>query len=120
MDTIKTTLRGVPTAWTMRTPFDCNGTLRGTWINSEYQRQRLTRDFEHFAKDTEAHENPFGRLPLDWGRELVDAMNNNGPIFVVYSYETPIAWVDSDNVEIKIPVKYSATTSKHMGKLYKV
>lgn len=51
----------------------------------------------------------FGALPADWHRALSDA----DPVYVVWSYRTPIAWVASDG-EVTIPdVTYSPTTTQH-------
>lgn len=38
--------------------------------------------------------------------------------YVVWSYNTPIAWVTSDGVPYRVGQKFSLTTSKHQGKLY--
>jgi hypothetical protein len=51
-----------------------------------------------------------GRLPSEWR----DAFKTNDHDYVVYSYCTPIAWVD--NGVATIPnVKYSQTTSCHQS-----
>lgn len=77
-------------------------------------------------KDCLAHREPFvtsgalrartgtigsGRLPRvdEYFHSLSRAQ------YVVYSYDTPIAWVD-ENGEVRIPdEKYSITTSRHQG-----
>jgi hypothetical protein len=59
-----------------------------------------------------------GRLPSEYVKELRSALDNQDVIYIVYSYATPIAWVLKDGTEVKPPVKYSVTTSKHQGKLY--
>lgn len=89
-------LRDVPAKWQAREPFQThNGTLTG----------------ENFVSS-------YGRLPGEWTKELLNAVNHNDVIYVVYSYTTPIAWVLKDGTEVQPPVKYSVTTSKHQGKLY--
>lgn len=40
-----------------------------------------------------------------------------GPVYVVYSYNTPIAWVDWLGEVHQSPYKYSVTTTQHMGQL---
>lgn len=53
-----------------------------------------------------------GRLPQEFWANLATAP------YVVYSYETPIAWLNSRNVEWVAPdVKYSRTTSAHQSKI---
>ena len=39
----------------------------------------------------------------------------NSAEYVVYSYQTPIAWWTSRNGWVRPPVKYSRTTSRHQG-----
>lgn len=122
-DIVTTTLAGVPALWSKRVPFDCNGTLRAVVIDSEYQKNRLSRDyndFRHSTCDTDDPSNPFGKLSKDLGWDLVSDMLYDGPIYVVYSYDTPIAWVTASGKEVKPAVQYSASTSKHLGRLYKV
>lgn len=119
-DIVTTTLTGVPALWSKRVPFDCNGTLRAVVIEKgKYQMERLVTEFRRFRKDPENETNPFGQLPVQYGAELINALIDNAQTYVVYSYDTPIAWLDNGE-EVKPPVKYSATTSKHLGKLYKV
>jgi hypothetical protein len=119
-DIVTTTLSGVPALWSKRVPFDCNGTLRAVVIEKgSYQANRLTGEFWKYETSRNEDDNPFGKLPMEWGWKLVDALLDNAQVYVVYSYETPIAWV-SNGEEVKPSVKYSATTSKHLGKLYKV
>jgi len=63
------------------------GNVRGEWINqpADIERGQLPRDVE---------------LP-EWG-----------PVFVVFSYRTPIAWWCGDTWTMPT-VKYSATTTNH-------
>lgn len=93
---VKATLRDVPALWRSRTPFDCNGTLRG-----------FDRDYASL-----------GMLDDRWAAEYTKAATAGEIAFVVLSYSTPIAWVLRDGTEIKISQKFSVTTSKHQGKLY--
>ena len=116
---VKTTLRGVPALWSKRIPFDCNGTLRAVVIETgSYQAVRLAKQFGTFAESPESRDNPFGQLPVIHGQALVNDMVDDGPIYVVYSYQTPIAWVTKSGTEVHPPVRYSVTTSKHQGKLH--
>ena len=56
---------------------------------------------------------PVGQLPDDYARRLLVDVRNYGPVFVVFSYATPIAWIDA-NGDATIPdVKYSVTTTRH-------
>lgn len=41
-----------------------------------------------------------------------------GITYVVYSYETPIAWVRADGHVHYVEQRFSPTTSKHQGMLY--
>jgi len=41
-----------------------------------------------------------------------------GSSYAVYSYGTPIAWLNEDGVWICPDVKYSVTTSKHQGRIF--
>lgn len=62
-----------------------------------------------------------GQLPGEhWARLCADRDDNGGALYVVYSYATPIAWY-STAWGWRVPdVRYSVTTSKHQGKLYRV
>ncbi|QKY79994.1 hypothetical protein PQD13_gp82 [Gordonia phage Clawz] len=52
-----------------------------------------------------------GDLPPQWSKELSVV---DGPLYVVFSYRTPIAWRTHDRIVIP-PVKYSATTTRHQN-----
>lgn len=61
------------------------------------------------------------RLPENYRQEFNAAAHAGRVVYVVWSYNTPIAWVldDVTTGEVVIPpVKYSVTTSKHQGALY--
>jgi len=59
-----------------------------------------------------------GQLP----REHLDALiaaHKAGTVYVVFSYETPIAWYSYATETWTIPnVKYSITTTQHQGRVY--
>jgi hypothetical protein len=117
MEIVKTTLSGVSTLVAKRVPFDCNGTLRGTVIDKgSYQMERLVTEFRRYRRDPDNERNPFGKLALRFGAELINSLIDSQKVFVIYSYETPIAWTDKDGGWIIPDVSYSATTSKHIGK----
>jgi hypothetical protein len=52
-----------------------------------------------------------GRLPNEWRHRLID----DAPVYVVWSYGTPIAWVTSAGTPVVPDVKYSTTTSAHQS-----
>jgi hypothetical protein len=58
---------------------------------------------------------PLGELPPEFRAELSNAVKADGRgVFVVYSYETPIGWVNADATRMTVPdVRYSVTTSRH-------
>lgn len=58
--------------------------------------------------------NDFGILPAQYVRPLRDSIRDHNLDYVVYSWETPIAWHD-DYGWHNPPVKYSATTSAHQS-----
>jgi hypothetical protein len=45
-------------------------------------------------------------------------MQRLGITYVVYSYNTPIAWVLKDGTVHRVTQKFSVTTTQHQGKLY--
>lgn len=54
-----------------------------------------------------------GRLPSEWLARLeADHKSDNGIMYMVYSYRTPIAWVLGDGSVTVPAVKYSVTTSR--------
>lgn len=50
-----------------------------------------------------------GYLPPYWRQRFQDDM----PVYAVYSYGTPIAWVTRHGVKVYPPVTYSKTTARH-------
>lgn len=97
---LKTNRRTTTRAFQDRQEFDnSTGSLRGRWIRDG----RITRT---------------GQLPDEYLRELRTALSR-GDVFVVWSYETPIAWVEADTGTVTKPgIRYSQTTSCHQGLLY--
>ena len=60
-----------------------------------------------------------GYMPDEWvERFRADRAAHNGVLYIVRSYDTPIAWAAAsvDDVLLTVPnVGYSATTSQHQG-----
>jgi hypothetical protein len=52
----------------------------------------------------------YGRLPQEWVERFKSAETN----YVVYSYQTPIAWHERDGW-VMPPVSYGMTTTGHQG-----
>lgn len=65
---------------------------------------RARREFQGYGEYE-----PFDDIDID---ELMAAT------YVVYSYETPIAWRLRSGAWIKNGTRYSATTAKHQGKVF--
>ena len=72
---------------TNRKPFRSAASLRGGWRSGSW-----------------------GWLPKEWQ----DAFYDDDPDYVVYSYDTPIAW-HGNRGWIVPPVKYSVTTTRHQS-----
>lgn len=51
----------------------------------------------------------FGQLPQEYWASARNAQ------YLIYSYQTPIAWVDSDGVWFVPDVRYSVTTTNHQS-----
>lgn len=83
-------------------PFRTSGSLRGEkWDRSMVERRDL------------------GALNTEEGnRFMVDFLA--GIAYVVWSYETPIAWVRQDGVVYRVAQRFSVTTSKHQGMMYRL
>lgn len=54
-----------------------------------------------------------GRLPEEWVDAYRSDRESPGISYVVYSYNTPIAWVRVDGRTIVPDVGYSVTTTRH-------
>lgn len=98
MSTVKTgTQRTLPALLSQRVECkNSNGSVRGT------------RDFSGV-----------GRLPSEYVEMIRAALDAGRVRYVVYSYATPIAWVEAgvtgEPVWIVPDTRYSVTTSKHQG-----
>lgn len=54
----------------------------------------------------------FGQLP----REYAEEIKSEHVVYIVFSYQTPIMWFDSETGKWRFPrVTYSRTTSKHQS-----
>jgi len=56
----------------------------------------------------------FGQLPEPFRTELCDARDRGTLAYVVYSYATPIAWLDRGAWTVP-GVRYSVTTTNHQS-----
>ena len=56
-----------------------------------------------------------GQLPRAWADAYQQSYDADALVYVVYSYQTPIAWVTRAGVAVIPDVKYSVTTSSHQG-----
>lgn len=90
-ETVRIRLTSVPAHIRGRYNFDANGTLSA----------------DHGAREG------LGRLPSDFWDEF-NICSQAEDFYVVRSYNTPIAWLSQGTWHIP-PLKYSVTTSKHMG-----
>lgn len=62
-----------------------------------------------------------GQMPKAWARLYSDRAHERAVLRVIYSYSTPIAWLDRDYGWIIPRVTYSVTTSaKHQSQLYRI
>lgn len=57
----------------------------------------------------------FGYLPRDFRERFERERDGVGIDYVVFSYDTPIAWHRIDWTWVRPEVKYSPTTSLHQG-----
>lgn len=58
---------------------------------------------------------PTGRLSSGWADYFRPSVRDERPVFVIFSYGTPIAWA-YDNEEFIVPdVRYSVTTTNHQN-----
>lgn len=88
-----------------------------TYTNLRDARQKV-RNLESFTGNSlrgEAFPGGIGYKP-SWGR------GSYGPykdaVYIVWSYGTPVLWVDGRGKVNRTPEKFSVTTSKHMGSLW--
>lgn len=70
-------------------------------------KNRLPFKLRDTLSATKGWDGRFGELPLDLREQVTDAD------YVVYSYRTPIAWVDGSGFVTVPDVGYSLTTSQH-------
>lgn len=62
-----------------------------------------------------------GNMPKAWARLYAERVREAKADQVIYSYATPIAWLDRDYGWVIPSVTYSATTSsKHQSQLYRL
>lgn len=96
--------RGVWQAWRDRAAFDCNGTLTAT--------------FEHWPSSGRL--NATERKALDYAASRARIAGT--PLYVIWSYATPIAWVWTSKRGVehvyRVSQKFSVTTTRHQGRLY--
>lgn len=79
-------------------------TLRDAWVMIRARQPFTMRDT---LSGTVEWDGRFGHLPLDLREQVTEAA------YVIYSYRTPIAWVDAAGVAHVPDVGYSPTTSQH-------
>lgn len=70
--------------------------------------QGMHRHGECFCRETASG----GQLPGHYIDSFAHAK------YAVFSYDTPIAWLNEDDVWITPGIKYSVTTSKHQGRIF--
>lgn len=56
-----------------------------------------------------------GKLNHVERERLTEDRDKHGELFIVYSYETPIAWATRKGEVYRVSQRFSVTTSKHMG-----
>lgn len=72
-------------------------------------------------RDRLSYVGSIGHMPKPWARLISDRARDRAVLRVIYSYNTPIAWLDRDYGWIIPIVRYSATTSsKHQSQLYRL
>jgi hypothetical protein len=54
-----------------------------------------------------------GKLPPEWHSKIRDLVDT--PVYVIYSYATPIAWRTAGGPWVVPDVRYSGTTLHHMS-----
>lgn len=83
-----------------RLPFTTGGALRGAYHTTD----TVYRGYLGWLNDDEAN------------RFMIDHLA--GITYVVWSYDTPIAWVRDDGTVYRVSQRFSATTSRHQSTLY--
>ena len=61
-----------------------------------------------------------GHMPRAWERLYSARAASRAVVRVIYSYNTPIAWLDRDYGWIIPDVSYSVTSAKHQSQLYRL
>lgn len=101
MNRLRVNSQEIPRAWTKREEFESTtSSMRG---------KRLANKHYLYYGDARLNDAEESRLVADLAI---------GIVYVVFSYDTPIAWVRSDGTEYRVSQKFSQTTSKHQGRLY--
>lgn len=83
-------------------------------IAAVYIRERLPFRAGNLSA-ANATPNRAGVMKSPWVDEYLSRVDRNEIVYVVYSYATPIAWLDTDGVWTLPAITYSRTTSKHQG-----
>lgn len=89
---------------------------------NSWQTREALADYKPFQthgafQATGAESLPWGhRLPAQWAERF--NADYGQMIYVVWSYNTPIAWVLEGGQVVKVDHKWSVTTTRHQGMLY--
>lgn len=98
---LKLTRRQIPDAVKERKDFvNSTGSMRGKTLADKHNLYR---------PDSQLNEKENARLVADLAI---------GIVYVIFSYDTPIAWVCADGYVYKVEQRFSYTTSCHSGMLY--
>lgn len=89
----------------------------GWWLLRDYLNE--LKPFKNYPKTFRGvmEKEGIGCLPPFWS----DSFKNSNVAFVIYSYDTPIAWAQVNNkgmMWIHPQIKYSQTTSMHQNKVF--
>lgn len=86
-----------------------------TSLRNVSEKVRNLKSFTGNSLRGEAFPGGIGYQP-DWGR----ASDGPGPdaVYIVWSYWTPVLWVDGTGMVHRTKEKFSVTTSKHMSSLW--
>jgi len=74
----------------------------------EFKASALSGKFEQYRPQT-------GRLNVWESDKLTESRENSEGMYVVYSYDTPIAWHTDGQGWYVVSQKFSVTTSKHQN-----